>query len=551
MNNLRDKIIFSLKKELKKLKKTGILKPPVPEEIFLSLSQTPQFGEWTTNIALQLHSAKKPIFLANILGEGLKKIKRIKKVEIKGPGFINILLKEEFFYDLLGSVLKKKEKFGCSRIGKGKKILIEFVSANPTGPLTIAHGRQAALGNAIANILSANGYRVAKEYYLNDAGVQITLLGESLRARYKETLGLPFSIPSEGYFGEYLQEMATNLKEKYGKGLILKPKKFFSRYAHTIILKRIKKDLHNFGVNFDSWFSERNLHRGSTIKNVLTKLKEKGYLYRKDGALWFKSASFGDEKDRVLQKSDGNYTYFTPDIAYHCNKYKRGYHSLIDLFGPDHDGYIPRLKNALIALGYPPHSLFPIIVQLTTLYQGKKKLSMSTRKGEFITLHTLIEEVGADVAKYFFLSRKAETHLDFDLELAKKNSSENPAYYIQYAYARICSIIKFAREKGISCDRKIRVPSLEILAEKEELNLLRLLFQFPYLVETSGKTFQAQPILNFLQELAGNFHSYYNKFRIITEEKERTEARLLLTKGVGIVLKNGLNLSGISTPEKM
>ncbi len=551
MKNLRDNITLSLKKELKKLEKTGLLNPPVPAEIPLSLSGMPQFGEWTTNIALQLQSERKPIFLANILTEGLKKIKSIEKVEAKGAGFINIFLKKEFFYRVLCSVLKKKEKFGSSQIGKGKKILIEFVSANPTGPLTIAHGRQAALGEAIARILSANGYRVSKEYYLNDAGVQINLLGESLLARYKETLGLPFLIPTDGYFGEYLKETAVNLKEKYGKELLPKPENFFSQYASETILNSIRKDISDFGVNFDSWFSETKLHQGAEIKNVLAKLKEKGHLYQKDGALWFKSTSFGDEKDRVLQKSDGNYTYLTPDIAYHCNKYKRGYHFLINLFGPDHDGYIPRLKNALTALGYPPNSFFPIIVQLTTLYQGKKKLSMSTRKGEFITLRTLIKEVGADVAKHFFLSRKAESHLDFDLELAKKNSSENPAYYIQYAYARICSIMKFAREKEISCDGRIKLSWLAHLKEKEELNLLRLLFQFPYLVETCGKTFQVQPILNFLQELAGNFHSYYNKFRIITKEKEITRARLLLIKGVGIILRKGLKLSGISTPEKM
>ena len=551
MKNLRDKITFTLKKELKKMEKTGLLKLPVPGEIPLSLSGTPQFGEFTTNIALQLRSERKPIFLANILTEGLKKIKRIERVEVKEPGFINIFLKKEFFYQVLCSVLKKGEEFGSSQIGKGKKVLIEFVSANPTGPLTIAHGRQAALGEAIAHILSANAYRVTKEYYLNDAGVQINLLGESLLARYKETLGLPFSIPTDGYFGEYLKEIAVNLKEKYGKGVLSRPKNFFSDYARIIILEGIKKDLHDFGVNFDSWFSEIKLHQGAEIKNALAKLKEKGYLYRKDGALWFKSTSFGDEKDRVLQKSDGNYTYLTPDIAYHRNKYKRGYHFLINLFGPDHDGYIPRLKGTLIASGYPPNSFFPIIVQLTTLYQGKKKLQMSTRKGEFITLHTLIKEVGADVAKHFFLSRKAESHLDFDLELAKKNSSENPAYYIQYAYARICSIMKFAREKGIPCGRRIKLSRLSPLKEKEELNLLRLIFQFPYLVETCGKTFHVQPILNFLQELAGNFHNYYNKSRVITKEKEITRARLLLIKGVGIILRKGLKLSGISTPEKM
>ena len=550
MKNLKQEISFTLKKELKKLEKTGLLKPPVPAEIPLSLSGASQFGEWTTNLALQLRSERKPTFLANILTEGLKKIKRIERVEVKEPGFINIFLKKEFFYQVLCSIMRKGEEYGSSQIGKGKKILIEFVSANPTGPLTIAHGRQAALGEAIAHILSANAYRVTKEYYLNDAGVQINLLGESLLARYKEILGLPFSIPTDGYFGEYLKEMAEDLKKKYGKKLLSKPG-FFSNYARATILNGIKKDLSDFGVNFDSWFSETKLHRSTAIKNALTKLKEKGYLYRKDGALWFKSTSFGDEKDRVLQKSDGDYTYLTPDIAYHRNKYKRGYHFLIDLFGPDHDGYIPRLKGALIALGYPPDSFFPTIVQLTTLYQGKKKLSMSTRKGEFITLRELIKEVGADVAKHFFLSRKAESHLDFDLELAKKNSLENPAYYIQYAYARICSIMKFAREKGITCDRRIKLSRLSSLKEREELNLLRLLFQFPYLVETCGKTFQVQPILNFLQELAGNFHSYYNKFRIITKEKGITGARLLLIKGVGIILRRGLKLSGISTPEKM
>ena len=548
---MKQKITFSLKKGIERLEAKRLLKSPLPEKIPLSLSVAPQFGDLTTNIALQLKSEKRPMILANILAESLKEIELIEKVEVKEPGFINIFLKKELFYQVLSSVLKEGEKFGSSQIGKREKVLIEFVSANPTGPLTIAHGRQAALGEAMAKILIACGYQVTKEYYLNDVGVQIDLLGESLSARYQEILDLPFSMPVDGYFGEYLKEMAKDLKDKYGKELLSKPKKFFSDYARDSILNGIKKDLSDFKVHFDSWVREGKFHQTGKIKKSLSLLEKKGYLYRKDEALWFKSTFFGDEKDRVLQKRDGAYTYLAPDIGYHQNKYERGYHSLIDLFGPDHDGYLPRLKGALIALGHPTQSLSIIIVQLTTLYQGKKKLSMSTRKGEFIALRELIKEVGADVARYFFLSRKSQSHLDFDLELAKKNSSENPAYYIQYAHSRVCSIMKFAREKGISCERRIKLSCLSSLKEKEELDLLRLLFRFPYLIEASGRTLQVQPILSFLQELAGDFHSYYNKFRIVTKERDLTRARLLLTKGVGTVLRNGLRLLGISAPEKM
>ncbi len=548
---MKQKITLSLEKGIEGLEAKNLLKSPIPKKVPLSLSVASQFGDLTTNIALQLKSEKRPMTLANILAESLKEVELIEKVEVREPGFINIFLKKEFLYQVLSWVLEKGEKFGSSQAGKGKKILVEFVSANPTGPLTIAHGRQAALGEAIAKILSANGYQVTKEYYLNDVGSQIDLLGESLLARYREILGLPFSIPADGYFGDYLKTIARELKDKYKDKLLAKEKDFFSHLAANKILSEIKKDLSDFKVHFDSWFSEEKLRQSSEVKKALSQLEEKGYLYRRDGAAWFKSTSFGDEKDRVLQKRNGAYTYLAPDIGYHQNKYERGYHSLINLFGPDHDGYIPRLKGALIALGHPSHSLSIIIVQLTTLYQGKKKLSMSTRKGEFITLRELIKEVGADVARYFFLSRKSQSHLDFDLELAKKNSSENPAYYIQYAHSRICSIMKFAREKGISCEGRIKLSCLSSLKEKEELNILRFLFRFPYLIETSGKTLQVQPILSFLQELAGDFHSYYNKFRIVTKTGDLTRARLWLTKGVGIILRNGLSLLGISAPEKM
>jgi len=551
MENLKKQISLSLKEGMEKLEKEGFLKAPFPEKIPLSLSVNSQFGDLSTNVALQVKSGKSPIALANILAEGLRKITSVENVEVKEPGFINIFLKRQFFYRLLFSVLKQGDKFGLSRRRKREKVLLEFVSANPTGPLTIAHGRQAALGEAIANVLSANGYQVAKEYYLNDTGVQIDLLGESLLARYREVLTLPFSIPEDGYSGEYLKEMAKDLKEKYQDKLLAKGKDFFSNLATVRIISQIRKDLSDFRVNFDSWFSETKLRQSSSIKNVLAKLKEKGYLYQKGGAFWFKSSLFGDEKDRVLKKSDDTYTYFAPDIGYHQNKYERGYQRLIDLFGPDHDGYVPRLKAALVALGYPVNSLSVLIVQLTTLYQGKKKLQMSTRKGKFITLRELIQEVGADVAKYFFLSRKPQSHLDFDLELAKKNSLENPAYYIQYAYARAESIMKFAREKGISVKRRIKLPWFFLLSEKEEIAILHLLFRFPYLIEAEGKTLEVHPILKFLQELAGNFHSYYAKFRIISEDKDLTRARLLLVKGVRIVLKNGLKLLGISAPEKM
>jgi arginyl-tRNA synthetase len=481
---------------------------------------------------------------------GLARI--ITRSEVSPPGFINFWFSRDYLHSVISEIGKEKEAFGGNKIGKGLKVNIEFVSANPTGPLTVAHGRQAAVGNAVARILEFSGYKVVREYFVNDLGTQIDILGRSIHAHYLSLHGKAFKFPADGYKGAYVKKLAEEFKEDYDRKFIKNTPDnmgFIAIFGVKAILETIKKDLERFGVVFDKWFSQEGLS-ARRIKDVLGKLKEKGYIYEKDGATWFKSTAFGDGKDRVVIKSDGAFTYLAPDIAYHLDKYRRGFDRLIDIWGPDHHGYIPRLKASIQALGYDKESISVLIVQLATLLRNGVALSMSTRKGEFLTLKEVMDEVGCDVAKFFFLMRKLDSHLEFDLEVAKKNSLDNPVYYIQYAHARIASILSFS---GGLCD-KLQKTEYDpgVLAEPEEEHLIRTLSRFPLAVEASARALEPYKMVDYLNALAKEFHSFYTKHRVVSDNNLKlTKARLELVGGIKAVLANGLGLLGISFPERM
>jgi len=475
----------------------------------------------------------------------------IDKIEQKG-GFINFRLSGRYYQDLLCMVMRDGGDFGRSGVGEGKKVNIEFVSANPTGPLTIAHGRQAAIGDALSRILSYCGYEVDDEYYLNDCGRQINLLGRSVAARYRGLFGGTVDMPEDGYMGGYIIDIAEEIKSLKGDRLLKEEPgaaDFFSSYAVEYIMKLINKDLDDFRVKFDIWKSQASIENNDEVGKVLSHLEKDGYIYEDEGAKWFASSRFGDDKDRVVLKSDGSYTYLAPDIAYHNDKYERGYDRLIDLLGPDHHGYINRMKAAVQALGHKPETLDILIVQLVTLLRSGETVSMSTRKGEFISLREVIDEIGTDVSRFFFLTRKLDSHLDFDIDLAKKESSDNPVYYIQYAHARICSIHKFSIDK--SGDTKLENADLGLLASTPEKDLMRKLGEFPTAVRQSAEALEPARIVAYLSELARGFHSFYTECRVVTDDKELTRARLFLVECVRIVLSNGLGLLNISLPEKM
>ncbi|MBI4398658.1 MAG: arginine--tRNA ligase, partial [Candidatus Omnitrophica bacterium] len=421
--------------------------------------------------------------------------------------------------------------------------------ANPTGPLTIAHGRQAVVGDVLARLLEKTGHHVSREYYLNDRGVQIQILGLSVYVRYLEIAGFPRKFPENGYQGAYIRDLAGHVFDKEGKKYLEMPEEraleFFSKYASDTILEDIRVNLHRLGVTFDSYFSEQTLGGNGFIENVLKLLRERGFTYEHEGALWFRSTAFGDDKDRVLIKSNGEFTYLAPDIAYHEEKFKRGYHRIVNLWGPDHHGYVPRLKAACQALGHNAGQVNVLIVQLTTLFRNGEPVRMSTRAGEFVTLKELMDEVGVDAARFFFLMRKIDSHLDFDLELAKKRSDENPVYYVQYAFARISNILKFS-ETAVSSEVE---PAL--LAESEELEMIKLLSSFGEVLNQASEYLEPYRVVDYLRDVASAFHKFYAKHRVVNPNPELTRARLFLVACVQIVLANGMQIVGISRPEKM
>lgn len=540
--------------------------PHIPEEkvpqVYLEIPKLEKFGEFSTNVAMRLASIlskpSKEVSEAffEILKERLEKSELktlIKKMDLVPPGFINLYLTEQAFYMMLKDIIKGGLRFGQTRPRESKKVLIEFVSANPTGPLTVAHARQAAIGDSLGNILKFCGHRVTKEYYINDEGIQMALLGRSVRARYFELLGKADGacFPESGYKGEYIYQIAKEVKKRYRNKFLEKSESesldFFIQFAYRSIMKGIKKDLKDFAVEFDTWFSQKALRSSGKIESSLEFLKRKDFLYEKDGAVWFKATIFEDEKDRVVIKKDGNFTYIAPDIAYHRDKFERGFDDVINIWGPDHHGYIPRIKAAVEALGYPKERLSILLVQLATLSREGRPIRMSTRQGEFITMREVMDEVGRDAARFFFLMRKQNSHLDFDLELAKKESPENPVYYIQYAHARVASVLRFSNIK-LRASLKIK---FSLLDKKEELELIKRLAQFPKVIFQSAESLEPYYIVSYLLELAKLFHFFYNTYRIVSDDKGLTCARLALVSAAKNVLANGLRLLGVSAPEKM
>ncbi len=499
------------------------------------------FGDFSVNSAMKLAklAGKNPRQIATatkeIIDAQASSFPFLKKVQVDGPGFINFFLTEVSRADILTQIQKLNEHFGESDFGKGEKVIIEFVSANPTGPLTIAHGRQAAVGDTLANIMKAAGFKVHKEFYLNDAGRQVDLLGQSVIARLAQK-----DVPEDGYHGHYVIDLA---KEAAAAVKNQEPAKI-KDFAVERMLTQIKNDLKALGVQFDEYFRESSLYQKS-IDAALAKLKKANHLFDAEGATWFRSTDFGDDKDRVLKRSNGEYTYFTPDIAYHETKFVRGFHSLINLWGPDHHGYIPRVKAACQALGHDPEKLIVLIVQLVTLYRRGEQVRMSKRAGEYVTLRELMDEVGADATRFFFLMRRVESPLDFDLELAKEKSQDNPVYYLQYAHARICSLIALSKQKP---DPQA---DASILTTKEETAVLQLLGECPEAIKQAARLREPYRLVEYLRELAAAFHSFYGACRVISEDQRMTEARLLLTDCVRIAMRNGLRILGISQPESM
>ena len=544
--------------------------PPV----YLETPKNRAHGDYATNIAMSLASRlkKNPREIAQAVMEKIDDGgKMIKKIDVAGPGFINIILTEKYWRDLLSDIHESGDAYGHGRIGEGKRVNIEFVSANPTGPLHVGHGRGAAIGDTLARILSASGYDVTREYYINDAGSQIRNLGISINYRIREALDPDFAgtvtFPEKGYHGDYIREVADTIRrDEAASGLIddirtLPPEDILDPSSQTadrsgvmgagVLIKRIASTLDRFGgISFDRWFSERALHEEGLIGEVLDILAEKGLTYTKDGALWFRSTNFGDDRDRVIRKDDGNLTYLAADIAYHREKFRRGYDRVIDVWGADHHGYIARVKGAIEALGYDPDRFRVILVQMVTLMRSGKPVTMSKRSGEFITLEEVLEEVGSDAARFFFLMRRYDSQLEFDLELAKKTTADNPVFYVQYMHARICSILRHAGESGLALPAPGEV-DVDLLALPEEMEIIKFLASFPEVVEGSASSMEPHRITFFLQDLATAFHSYYNKTRVVTEDENLSRARLYMVSAAKVVVKNALTLLGVSAPESM
>jgi arginyl-tRNA synthetase len=513
-------------------------------------------GDLATPVAMSLAAIlkKPPRKIAEDIVDSIKEKSAFEKIDIAGPGFINFTFSKEYLYSEFKKLIEYKGRFLREDFGKGRKVQIEFISANPTGPLHLGHGRGGATGEALSNLLKAAGYEVECEYYINDAGKQVKLLGLSVYSQYQQLLGIEYPFPDEGYKGGYVKEIAnTIIKEngdKYIKASFDDVSNFFIDYSYKKILSSIENDLRDFGITFDVWQSERDLYKNGDVDKAIEDLKTKGFIYEKDGATWFKSSAFGDDKDRVIIKQDGEYTYFTSDIAYHRKKIEKKYDELIDIWGADHHGYIPRIKAVIEALGYPRERLKVLLVQMVTLLRGGKPVQMSKRAGEFVTLREVMDEVGPDTTKFIFLTRRPDSHLEFDLEAAKAQSSENPVFYVQYANARINSIFAHAREKGIDTDR-LYDADFKLLSIHDELRIIRKILMYPMIFEGAVNTHEPHRITFYLQELSGMFHPYYNKYRVVSDDIELSRVRLALCEAVRIVLRDGLEILGISAPEKM
>ncbi|MEW6569847.1 MAG: arginine--tRNA ligase [Nitrospirota bacterium] len=527
-----------------------------PSVIEVEIPPQETMGDLSTPLAMSLAGrlGKPPRKIAEEIANCLTDVSIFRKIEIAGPGFINVFFARNYLYSEIKKLLEQKSSYLRENLGEGKRVQVEFISANPTGPLHLGHGRGGATGNALANLLAAAGYEVEREYYINDAGRQVKLLGQSVFAIYKRLLGIETPFPEDGYRGGYIEEIADSfikeMGDKYRDKSFEDVSEFFIDYAYKKILSGIRKDLSDFGIHFNSWQSERELYQSSQVQRAIEDLNEKGYIYEKDGALWFRATAFGDDKDRVIVKKDGEYTYFTSDIAYHRKKIDKNFYELIDIWGADHHGYIPRIKAVIEAFAYPKKKLTILLVQMVTLLRGGKPVQMSKRAGEFVTLREVMDEVGPDISKFIFLTRRPDSHLEFDLEVAKAQSSENPVFYVQYANARINSIFKYAKERSLN-EESLYDSSLELLSLDHELRIIKKLLLYPMIFEGATNAREPHRITFYLQELSGLFHSYYNRHRIVGDALEVTRARLALCEAIRIVLRDGLEILGISAPEKM
>lgn len=554
---MKNKIIELLEKALNTAVEKGDLPAFSLPYLEVEAPANSQHGDYAANAAMVLASQARqnPRKIAQIIQQNLCDPENIiEKTQIAGPGFINFFMKDSAWHDALKIIDEQKENFGRLDAGGGKKVQVEFVSANPTGPLHIGHARGAVVGDVIAHLLTTAGYSISREYYINDAGNQMNNLGKSVLLRYRELMGEQIEFPDTCYRGDYIKDIARDVLRTEGDKYLHTNEEetiaHFNALAGGLILEEIKTDLKDFGVIFDVYFSEKELYKDNGVNNLLDKLQKQGFIYSDGETLWFKTTDFGDEKDRVVIRKNGEPTYFAADIAYHQNKFSRGFEEVIDIWGADHHGYMPRLWAGIQALGYDKNALKIILVQLVNLLRGGVPAAMSTRSGEFVTLREVLDEVGRDAARYNFLMRRSDSHLDFDLELAKKQSNENPVYYVQYAHARICSIIRMAGERGIRLPQYADVdPAL--LAEPDEKNLIKMLVRYPEIIQGAANSLEPHRITFYLNELAGVFHSYYNKNKVVSEDKNLSKARLFLVNTVKIVLQNALNILGVSAPEKM
>ncbi|UOE55393.1 arginine--tRNA ligase [Bacillus sp. CMF12] len=554
--NIVEQVQDKLKQEIKDaVVKAGLAAEEQIPDVILEIPKEKAHGDYSTNMAMQLArvAKKAPRMIAEDLIAHFDSSKAsIEKIEIAGPGFINFYMNNSYLTDLIPAVLEAGDHYGETTVGNSQKIQVEFVSANPTGDLHLGHARGAAVGDSLCNILDKAGYDVSREYYINDAGNQINNLALSVEARYFQALGLEKGMPADGYHGEDIIGIGKKLAEEYGEKYVNADEKerfdFFREYGLKYEMAKLKQDLEDFRVPFDVWYSETSLYHNGKIDTALQALKDNGHIYEEEGATWFRSTAFGDDKDRVLIKNDGSYTYLTPDIAYHKDKLERGFEKLINIWGADHHGYIPRMKAAIQALGYDREALEVEIIQLVHLYKNGEKMKMSKRTGKAVTMRDLVEEVGLDATRYFFAMRSADTHLDFDLDLAVSQSNENPVYYAQYAHARISSILRQGEEQGMAAG----AADYSLIQAEKEIDVLKKIGEFPQAVGEAAQKRMPHRITNYIYELASSFHSFYNAEKVLdAENPERTKARLALIKAVQTTLKNALKLIGVSAPEKM